>query len=634
MTSRLVLVGCLGLACADDSLKSTGSPPAAPQGQPQEACNGRDDDHDGEIDEGFADGDADGLADCVDTSCSVSAIAPSQVATDDGCLISDDRPETEDPWNIVIEWQWTGAVADPGINQVIIAPMIGQVAGDPTPDVAFVAFAGYGYGEARLVLVDGKHGEEHWSIPGFAPYGGVAIADVDGNGAADVVGFLADQRVTAIDGSGTTLWTSPRPISTYAPQATVADLDGDGTPEVIADALVLNGRTGEVLGEIPVSGSIPYRVPAVADIDLDGRQEVLLGDVCWSLTAGVVWQSTLVGTYGHWNAVLQYDDDPKGEVAMVAGGYYAIYEADGHETLRVPAGTGQPGPPCVADFDGDGSANIAWASTGDFTMRRLDGSAVWTQPVSDMSGLAGCSGYDFNGDGVYELLFADEQSLQVFDGRTGEVRHRTDGHASGTLWEYPTVADVDGDGSAELVIASNNYGYAGWAGITAFGHVENGWMKSGDSWGLHDFAVTNVGEGASVPKHPTPSWQAYNVYRARPSQDDVGSDLQGRIAEACWSGCNDADPVQVVVVLENHGVASSAGNTEVALYNDTYGVLIGLDVYASTLASGEASAGIVFEMTAGDVGPGPLLLIVDELNEQLECNDGNNTATWVANPCP
>ena len=68
---------------------------------------------------------------------------------------------------------------------------------------------------------------------------------------------------------------------------------------------------------------------------------------------------------------------------------------------------GRPSPN-FADFDGDGDAEIAWASSSQFNMFELDGSIKWTQYVVDASGLASCSGYDINGDGAYEVLFADE----------------------------------------------------------------------------------------------------------------------------------------------------------------------------------------------------------------------------------
>ena len=76
-----------------------------------------------------------------------------------------------------------------------------------------------------------------------------------------------------------------------------------------------------------------------------------------------------------------------------------------------------------------------------------------------------------------QVLFADEHSLYVFDGATGTVRFSQSGHASGTIFEFPVIADVDNDGSAEILISSNNFrqGENGWAGVTIFGHLGSGW---------------------------------------------------------------------------------------------------------------------------------------------------------------
>ena len=88
-----------------------------------------------------------------------------------------------------------------------------------------------------------------------------------------------------------------------------------------------------------------------------------------------------------------------------------------------------------------------------------------------------------------------------------------------------SVADIDNDGSAEIVIGSNNYWMSGWSGITVFGHNGSGWMKSGPTWHTHDFAVTNINPDGSVPATPTPWWQVYNVYRARPAVDTAAMNL-------------------------------------------------------------------------------------------------------------
>ena len=116
---------------------------------------------------------------------------------------------------------------------------------------------------------------------------------------------------------------------------------------------------------------------------------------------------------------------------MVGAGWLGIYDPDGTELFKTNAGTGQPGPPCVADFDGDDVAEIAWASSSQFNMFELDGTLLWTQTITDASGLAGCSGYDVNGDGAYEVLFADENTF----GFSMDRREPFYFHSSDTLRE-------------------------------------------------------------------------------------------------------------------------------------------------------------------------------------------------------
>ncbi|MBK9368145.1 MAG: VCBS repeat-containing protein [Deltaproteobacteria bacterium] len=86
------------------------------------------------------------------------------------------------------------------------------------------------------------------------------------------------------------------------------------------------------------------------------------------------------GSYGHWSAVLNYDSDNEAEIAMIGGGQLALYEHDGTLIHKVAAGTGQPGPPCVADFDGDDFPEIAWPSSSSFNVYELDGTGPSRAP--------------------------------------------------------------------------------------------------------------------------------------------------------------------------------------------------------------------------------------------------------------
>jgi hypothetical protein len=68
--------------------------------------------------------------------------------------------------------------------------------------------------------------------------------------------------------------------------------------------------------------------------------------------------------------------------------------------------------------------------------------------------------------------------------------------ASGTLVEYPVVADVDNDGSAEPACRV---------------------------WNQHAYLITNVREDGTIPQNMKKSWQLLNTFRTN-SQVEAGGD--------------------------------------------------------------------------------------------------------------
>ena len=66
---------------------------------------------------------------------------------------------------------------------------------------------------------------------------------------------------------------------------------------------------------------------------------------------------------------------------------------------------------------GVGIASELWYRVVD-----TDGTELWRMPVIDASSRrTGSSVFDFEGDGVAEVVYADEETLWVFDGSTGSV---------------------------------------------------------------------------------------------------------------------------------------------------------------------------------------------------------------------
>jgi hypothetical protein len=327
--------------------------------------------------------------------------------------------------------------------------------------------------------------------------------------------------------------------------------------------------------------------------------------------------------------VINADSDPEAEVFIASDALY-LHDHDGGIISIAPLPTQNPGPPCAADFDGDGEVEVAVPSSTTFYMFETDGTLLWSAAMQDFSGLAGCSGYDMDGDEVYEVLFADEVAVRLYDGRTGTVLYQSYVHNSGTLFEYPIVADVDNDGSAEIVIAEN---LGALLGVTTYGHAGDGWPAAGPAWPVHDYAITIIEADGGVPAHPEASWNKFNVFRARPAVDDPALvDLTGRFVDLCTADCEDG-PLKITFEVSNQGGLDLEPGTPWAFYKVDGGIrsLVTTGVLPA-IAAGMALDSIEVVLTPSDMGDGGFVVVLDDPGTGLdgtgECDTTNNEIAY------
>ena len=109
----------------------------------------------------------------------------------------------------------------------------------------------------------------------------------------------------------------------------------------------------------------------------------------------------------------------------------------------------------------------------------------------------------------------------MYDGPTGTNLIPSTCNTTGTLWEYPLVADVDNDGQADIVVASNAYGItcpddgSKQSGIRIFGSASGSWVRTRRIWNEHTYHITNISEDGKVPAVEPPNWTqpGLNDYR-------------------------------------------------------------------------------------------------------------------------
>ena len=490
-----------------------------------------------------------------------------------------------------VKWEWTGSTVETAHNQVMMAPVVanlsddnkdGKIDRDDVPDIVFHTYTGSNYGSdgvMRVISGDGKG--EHFSVTAAAhrthPGTQIALGDIDGDGIVEIVACASGGGVIAFEHDGKLKWKTS--AACYAPA--LADLDADGKPEVVVNYTVLRGATGKVWWKGTTSGGT---MPKVADIDEDGKPEVVGGNVVYRHDGKIYWHHSTRpdGTV----AVADLDGSGKPEIITVSTSDHSLraYHHDGtkywgpvdinqgHATSPDKCNGCGGGPPTVADFDGDGKPEIAAAAGWGYVVFEHDGKPKWFQPTKDLSSRAtGSSVFDFEGDGKAEVVYSDEHLLRIYQGSTGKVLF-SHCNTSGTLREYPLVVDVDNDGHAEIVVANNNYAFKtcpdmspSHTGIKVLSDTKLNWVKTRRIWNQHTYHITNVDEDGRIPKVEARNWDNPNLNNFRQNVQPGGlfdaPDLTGAAGKPSCT-----NTISVVIEVNNQGAAKVSPGIDVTLY--------------------------------------------------------------------
>ncbi|MCA9653480.1 MAG: hypothetical protein H6712_12570 [Myxococcales bacterium] len=539
---------------------------------------------------------------------------------------------------------------------------VGDVSGDGLPDIVYAGRQGTG--GSVVYAVDGQ-GNLLWSshTPAGAEdrlnivNGGPSLANLDADPQAEIV-FGAG----VIDHDGTVVWDQGSDGANYGTNGTyrggltaIVDLVGDSTPELVSGRHAWSVDWQEMGGVPQVALSLLWDAggsdgyPAIIDIDRDGTPEVIV------VASGQV--RVLDGETGlAWCGI-----DPTDAMCL----------AD--PMLRTPAvaipGGGIGGPPTVADFDGDGRPEVAAAggssySVYDFARPGEDISVPpgdpmpsagaifvrWSQTTQDQSSNAtGSSVFDFQGDGVAEVVYADECYMRVYSGVDGAVLLELP-NSTGTIHEYPLVVDVDDDGNSEILVVSNDghsscnsipgYGYT--RGVRSFGDTFDQWVQTRRVWTQHTYHVTNATSAGHVPMVEVDNWTQpdLNNYRQNVQGEGVfnAPDLTAELVVGLGS-CFEQQ-LELLATVRNIGSLGVPAGIEVTLYEgtDATGNVVGTQATSMPLLPGAQE---VLSWTVPFPPGSPALsyyVAVDGIDaasgQVLECDESNNSASTVTAECP
>jgi len=389
----------------------------------------------------------------------------------------------------VLEWSWTSSAVEPTALNVLGTPSVIDLNNDDVPDVVFSSTASTSGDEliaGFLRVLDGSDGSELFTVNQMSPVDlrvnstcSVATGDIDLDGFPEIIACdISGSGLIAFEHDGIYKWRTEKLDINYWGAPSIADLDQDGTPEIIMGRQVLN-NDGLLLwsgnGGRSVQG-MTGPLSLVSDIDLDGSPEVIAGNTVYDANGAIQWQASLPDGY---NAVGNFDLDDFAEIVLVSDGKVWLLEHDGRVKWgpMLINGGGAGGPPTIADYDNDGEPEIGVAGARRYAVFETDGSLKWEAVIQDVtSNRTGSSVFDFEDDGSAEVIYSDERNLWVFRGTDGAVLFQT--LLSSCTWhEYPLVADVDGDDRAEiLAVANNNCGYGPQRGVYVYGDADDAWV--------------------------------------------------------------------------------------------------------------------------------------------------------------
>jgi hypothetical protein len=604
---------------------------------------------------------------------------------------------TDAPFTPQLNYSWGDEVFQPFSTDVMMAPIVislddddcdGKITARDIPEIVFSSFTSGAYstnGVLHAISILEGAVVDKWSADGIHPTKQLAGGNIDGVEGNEIVGCMVDGTVRAWNGDGSVLWTTAAATDCYMPS--IADLDGDGDVEVVVEGGILDGVTGslEQAFEVPVASSF-----VVSDVDGDGELDVVTGSQVFHADGTLVVDTGIANTGSFrmtgdwkspWPAIGDLDGDGSPEIVVVHNQDREILvwrvdagAAEGFEIVRQPTdlngtlpnntcGPGSwgnlhgGGPPTIADFTGDGVPDVAAAGAIGYAV--FDGALLmdpavagpdtilWLNPTVDCSSAStGSTVFDFNGDGIAEVMYGDQQRLRIYDGPTGEVLWETC-NTNATLAENPVVADVDNDGHADIVAVANGYGAGNpqvqcfddtgsdrQAGVHVFGASDGNWVRTRRVWNQHAYHVTNIGEDGSVPQDELDNWLQTGLNNFRQNKQP-GSEFSA--PDAVVQLTTDCTPdFRLVAIVRNIGEAALPAGVPVTFYQGSPpGTLLGESVTLSNLYAAEAEAvSLVIDPALMDNTK--VYAVVDEDPDHpgwVECRTDNNQSQLETVDC-
>ncbi|GHT74175.1 hypothetical protein AGMMS50262_06610 [Bacteroidia bacterium] len=397
---------------------------------------------------------------------------------------------------------------------------------------------------------------------------------------AIIVVAEGDFYLRAYDMYGNLVWTASDKWTnlTYAndnyPGISVnfADFNNDGYAEVYVGNRIFDAATGTLLcqgtgndGSAWVPGSTENQWHAnltiAGDVYGDSRLELIAGNQIYQVESDLT-SMTVVQQLN--SSLLTCIED--GSQIITGDGYTQLADIDGDGNLDIIVenltSTNQVfiyiwspakntllaqklistsptsirfGVPFIGDIDGDSKVEILFIAGRVYSVsttyflyayKYVEGNNLlqlfWKLSHEDNSLMTGLTLFDFNQDGVAEIVYRDEKNLRIINGSGTGVNYLDNPATinpttklltnyelvaplvctSATGYEYPVIADIDNDGEAEIIIPGGTSANPLNAPLRIFKSNGSSWAPARPVWNQYAYNPVYINDDLTVPAHP------------------------------------------------------------------------------------------------------------------------------------
>jgi hypothetical protein len=353
---------------------------------------------------------------------------------------------------------------------------VGNVDADPLPEIVTTSYGGNGY------VLNGVGGAVKWTYSNS--FGAkVLLADLNGDGKNEIIGASSWYKITIFDGSlKSPIWEIATNLDIDA--VAIIDTDGDAIPEIVYG----DGQWGKIhaidvrthaekwsIGN-PADGVSGI---AFADVDLDGKKEIL-----WGSGGGDTGADFLYVADPATGTVKWQNQDMQGLSALAVGDL----NNDGTDKIVMVTATSNSG------YD-EGIIHVFDTLSHHLEFQQKLGVPDW------MGNNRVVRIGDVNGDGRSEFVVSTanlyDGMIKVYDGATRALKGQTAGY-SGNFFSAIAIGDVDNDGKVEIV-AGQGREHTGAQGVYLIvfdgATLQEKWrsVDLGDYWGsVYDIKLADL----------------------------------------------------------------------------------------------------------------------------------------------